>query len=469
MIPGLVRTGSLRTLAVSCLLTVVPLVVFLRGDLATRELVLTLAGTVLLVYLATVHPISIFVALAAVLGFVPYLDVPGTTIPMLLVLALGVWVALLFLPGVRFEPGWCEVWVVLLALAALLSVAMTGLSRASLTELVAWLVATAVVIPVRFLPPEARTTMARTFVFACAAAAALGIALVRFDRSGLFLDRLTFAGYAPGKSNINQFPGETSMIVRLTSTYVEPNIAGLILAVGVVLAVAYFRGSLRVVLVVLIGVGLLLTLSRSAIATIAVAGVLFALRSAGSRRAVTVAVGLAGALAALALPVVRTRVLESFGPSDIGSLDRMTALQEFPRLMEDHWVWGLGWARPEFRDAGLNRAVNFVANAPLLTIYRGGLIVGALVVLVLIILVVRSWVAARRSFADAVVCCSVAAFVLVALQLDFPVVLQPPATVVMSMLVGLSLHRDDARVRGSTLAARTTSPRREARHDGDRS
>jgi hypothetical protein len=83
--------------------------------------------------------------------------------------------------------------------------------------------------------------------------------------------------------------------------------------------------------------------------------------------------------------------------------------------------------------------VNFVANAPLLTVYRGGLVLGGVAVLLLLVLVVRSLVAARGEFPDAVLACGVLAFCLVALQLDFPAVIQPPATAVFSLLVGLSL------------------------------
>jgi hypothetical protein len=90
---------------------------------------------------------------------------------------------------------------------------------------------------------------------------------------------------------------------------------------------------------------------------------------------------------------------------------------------------------------------------------------------VLLVLVVRSWSTARRSFQDAVVCCSLIAFILVALQLDFPVVTQPPATVIMSLLVGVSMHRDERRSEsrlGTTLAT-DISPRQERRDlDGDR-
>ena len=432
------------TLAVSIVLTAVPLAAFLRGDVHTRVLVLAVALLAIGAYAATVHPVSIFVGLAVVVGCLPYIHIAGTTIPLLLVLAVATWVALPFVPGVRLRPGRCEVWVVALAVIAFVSVAMSDFSKAALIELAAWLVATAVVIPVRFLPRDARTTMVRAFVTATAAASAFGIAVLRLDPNGEFLSKhVNFAGYEEGQVHLHQVPGSGTLTTRLTSTYVEPNIAGLVLAAGVVLAVAYFRGYLRVVLAILIGAALLLTLSRAALGTLVVAGLLVVLRSSGRRRWTALGLVAAAGLAVVAVPRVRVRLIDSFGPSDTGAKDRLQALQEFSQVMADHWTWGLGWARPEFRDAALNRALNFVANAPLLTIYRGGLVLGGLVVLVLVVLVVRSWITARRSFQDAVVCCTVMAFVLVALQLDFPVVTQPPATVILSMLVGLSMHRDE--------------------------
>lgn len=427
------------TVGLSAVLTVVPLTVFLTGGALTRQVVLAVAALLVAAYAATVHPLSIFVTLAAVLGFVPYLDVPGANIPVLLVLAIGVWVALAFLPGVEFRPGGPELWVLALAATALLSVVATDLSVDSLTELAAWLVATAVVVPIRFLPLAARTLMIRTFVISAAAAATLGSALVRLDPDGSLLSRLTFAGYSQERVRAQYVPGTEVIATRLTGTFVEPNIAGLVLAAAVMLAVAYFQGPMRVVLVVLIGGGLLLTLSRTALATVVVAGVVLVLRAGGRRRLALIASGVVAGLGALAIPNVRGRLLDSFGPSDTGSIERDRALEAFPEAMEGHWIWGLGWAREEFRDASLSATVNYVANGPLMTIYRGGVILGILSVLALVVLVVRSWIAAKRSFEDAVVCGAVIGFVLMALQLDFPIVLQTPATIVFSFVVGLSL------------------------------
>ena len=211
------------------------------------------------------------------------------------------------------------------------------------------------------------------------------------------------------------------------------------------LAVAHLRGPLRVAMVVLIGSGLTLTLSRASIATVVVAAGLLALRSRGRRRVAVVGLSGVAGVGALLIPVVRHRIFDSFGPNDGGSLARNLALREFPRAMEGHWIWGLGWVREEFRDAAVNFHVNFAANAPLVTVYRGGIVVGVVAVLVLVVLVVRSWHAAARSFETAVVCCGVIGFVLVAMQLDYPVVLQAPATALFSFLVGLTLAPDRSR------------------------
>jgi hypothetical protein len=446
------RTPSL-VLGVSVALTVPTVIVFLRGDSTTRELLFLAAAAAFAVYVTAVHPLAIFVVLAAVLGFAPFTHVPGTEVPMLLVLAVGVWGAFMFMPGLEPRLGWCEAWVLVLAAVASLSVLLSGLSGSSLIEYVAWVAATAVVIPIRFLPAEARRMMARVFILGTAAAAAMGLAL-RVDPQGVVARLLSFTGVDPQTPNVQLVAGSESVSTRLNGTYLEANIAGFILAAGLLLALAFFSGWMRVALVVIIGSGLLLTLSRSALATVAVALVLLLLRTGGRQRRTLIVAGAVGALSALAIPGVRSRLLDSFGPTDTGSAARLEALQDFSGLMDGSWIWGLGWARPEFRDADLNRAANLVANTPLATVYRGGVILGFLVVVLMIALVIRSWVNAQRSFADAVVCCSVMAFVLVALQLDYPVVLQASATVAMSMLVGLSMHRDDrlAPAPGSTAA-----------------
>ena len=424
------------TLTVSVILTGALVFVYLNGGVMTHAVILAAAGASIAAYAAAVHPKSIFVSFGVVLGAVPYMHVPGTSVPLLLVLAVGVWVALVFLPGVDVRPGWPEWWVFLLAAAAIVSVVATGPSRTAFVEYAAWLAATAVVVPLRFLPVAMRITTVRAFAISTAFGAALGI-LIRAQRHEPLLSLLSVAGYDPER-NVQRVYGSDTITTRLSGTFLEPNVAGLILAAGLVLTVAYFHGSARVAMVVVIGAGLLLTLSRSAIATVLLAGLVVVLRAPLHRFAIVVA-GLVAGLAALTLAPVRIRLMDTFGPSDMGTLERQLALADFPRLMDGHWVWGLGWARAEFRSRSLGETVNYVANGPLVTIYRGGIVVGIIAVTILIVLVARSWFAASRSFEDAVVCAGVIGFVLVALQLDFPIVLSAPATTMFSFLVAMSL------------------------------
>lgn len=433
------RAATLPTLLVSCPLTVLVLTGALLGSPAVRLGVLVAAVACVAAWVTVVHPVVTFRVFALVLAVVPYADVPGTEVPVLLVLAVGIWVALLFLPELRFRPGWPEAALAVLGAVALLSVVATGPSAGALVEYVAWLAATAVVVPVRFLPAQARAAVIRTFVHGCALAAVIGIVLLRLDPQGLLLGDLWFAGYDVMGTNAQYVIGTEANAIRLTGTYVEPNIAGLVLAAGLLLAVATTTGPRRVLLAGLIGGGLVLTLSRSALGTIAVAVLLVIVVSPPARRAWLLLVTAVTAAAALAVPVVRERLLNSFGPNDTGSQARALAFQDFDDSLAGHWVWGLGWDREEFRDPTVGRMVNFVANAPLLTVYRGGLVLGVVAVLVLAVLVVRSLAVSRRSFEAAVLGCGTAAFCLVALQLDFPVVIQHPAAAVLSFLVALSL------------------------------
>jgi hypothetical protein len=279
----------------------------------------------------------------------------------------------------------------------------------------------------------------RVFVSGAAAASVVGMLLL-LDPNGFVARALTFTGIDPDRPNIQVVAGSQMVSTRLNGTYLEANMAGFILAGALLLALAYTSGRARAVLALAIGAGLLLTLSRSALATVVVALVLLILRTGGRRRDRMVLAGVAGIAAAAAVPAVRNRLLDSFGPTDSGTAARVKALQDFSGVMDGHWVWGLGWDRPEFRDAALAYQANFVANTPLATVYRGGVILGLLVVVVMIALVVRSWRIARRGYVDAVLGCSIIAFMLVSLQLDYPTVTQPSATAMISMLVGLSMR-----------------------------
>lgn len=432
--------AQLPMAAVAVIVTAASLVVFVAGSRDVRLGLTGLAVALVAAWVTAVHPRVLFCLFALVLAVVPYADVPGSRVPVLLVLCVGIWVALMFVPDVQFRPGWVEVGLLVWAGVAGLSVVATGVSVASLEEYVAWLAATAIVVPLRFLPPDTRTPLIKAFVLGTALAALLGIALVVLDPRGEFLARLSFVGYDPVGGNAQRVLGTEENALRLTGTFVEPNIAGLVLAGGLLLAIASFRGFRRVALVAVIGAALLLTLSRSALATVAVALVILALASGRRQRLTVLAAGITVLVGALAIPIVRERLFNSFGPNDTGTQARWLAVQEFPATMEGHWWWGLGWAREEFRDFGVGVTVNYIANAPLLTYYRAGFLVGTVAVVLLVAVLVHSLSSLNRSFPHVVLASGLVAFCLVALQLDFPVVTQAPATAVFSLLLGLSLQ-----------------------------
>jgi hypothetical protein len=143
-----------------------------------------------------------------------------------------------------------------------------------------------------------------------------------------------------------------------------------------------------------------------------------------------------GASALLLIPAVQNRLLASFGKFDQGTTDRVDALRDFPKLMDGHWLFGLGWGRLEFRDGDVTVAVNYVANSPLLTVYRGGVIVGIVFVVLLLIALISAWRGLRSgNLGLGIVGGGFVGFVAVALQVDFPVVTIPPVTALFSLLL----------------------------------
>jgi hypothetical protein len=98
-------------------------------------------------------------------------------------------------------------------------------------------------------------------------------------------------------------------------------------------------------------------------------------------------------------------------------------------------------------------AVNPVSNALLISVYRAGIVVGLVALVILLALVVRAWGATRGEFVDRVIGCTVIAFALVALQLDVPVALQAPGTALFSLLVALLIRAPDPEAQRDSLAS----------------
>jgi polysaccharide biosynthesis protein PslJ len=142
------------------------------------------------------------------------------------------------------------------------------------------------------------------------------------------------------------------------------------------------------------------------------------------------------AAGAMLTPAVRTRILTSFGSDDTGSSARGDALKQWPGQMAGHWPFGLGWGRPEFKDGNTAFTLNFVANVPLITIYRAGIIVGVVFLALLVVGCVMSGKALRsNSLSRAMYGGIFIGICFVALQLDHMVADIPQVTLLFSILL----------------------------------
>ncbi|MEV7398057.1 hypothetical protein [Aeromicrobium sp. NPDC092404] len=438
-----VRTSTTAGWAAVAAVATVLMVLVMLGPwaLGTYALMGLLAAFGL--WVVAVHPQSVFRFTGFVLAGAPLIPAPGLGAPLILILGLAVWVVLMMAvrPAVRL--GWVEALVALSVVVSGISVLMTSPDLVSIVEYGRWVIAFALVIPLRLLGAKDLVSFGRAYVAGACFGSAVGMLLVAVDRQGYLLDQLTAFGYDVRGGNLRVVRGSEETSLRLTSTYVDPNMGGFVLVVGLVLAVALLRGVPRVVVSAIIGGAVLLTLSRTSIATAAVAFVVIVvLGNVGMRARVGMIVAVAAsAVVGLAIPAVRLRLLDSFGPTDAGTQARQAAFNDYVDAMRGQWWFGKGWGIEEFRDPTVGQVTNFVANAPLLTVYRAGVIVGLIFVALLVAGMFRSVrLLQTGTFPQAVVAAGFVAVALVALQLDFPVALLPPATMAFGVLLAYLSH-----------------------------
>ncbi|MGW9112885.1 O-antigen ligase family protein [Microbacterium sp. NPDC055683] len=399
-----------------------------------RLAALLLTGLPLGIWVALRRPLWIMTAYAFLLAAVPFGVLPSSPLPLVLMMGLLIGVtAVVQLPAGRSERLLPMDWLVLaLVVFSALSVVITLSTQYDVTEFAKWLIATSTTVSALRLQPEALRTMGRAYVVGSVLAGAYGLALLAFDRSGSSLAMLSFLGYGTsGEDNLRYVVDGGTMTVRMTGTYVDPNAGGIFLFVAFILALALYGGVWRVVFAGILVAALVLTLSRAALGAVVVAFAVYILfqRDRFGPKAGLVMLAAAGAAVLLAVPSVQDRIFDSFGAGDVGSSARSDALRDFPKHMEGAWLFGLGWGRIEFRDGAVGISVNHVANAPLLAVYRGGLLVGLAFCAVLLYGLATSLRQLRSHDPRAgFVGAGFIGFTAIALQLDFPVITIPPVT-----------------------------------------
>jgi len=305
------------------------------------------------------------------------------------------------------------------------------------------------------LSRENMATFGRIFVVAASANALAGIVMATVDQEQRLLRPFRIFGYGVGaglRENLALFVysdegrsiGKT---MRLGGTWILPNSAGLALVIAIIMCLILFRGWTRVALTTVMTAALLLTLSRSMIFSVAVGLLLVLLFHSMRARDRQIAIGVAGlvTVGAFLTPAVRERLLSTFADNDVGRDARTDALAEFPGKMAGHWLFGLGWDRPEFRSGQLAQSLNYVSNAPLLTVYRGGVITGLMFVAVLVIGCILAYRALRsESLANAIFGGMFIGIAVVSANLQQSVVDMPQMTLTFAVLLAFMVYVDQS-------------------------
>jgi hypothetical protein len=442
----------------------VPVVVWLAISFGKLSMlgVVALIGLILAIYIGLRHPLWLFWGLAFVMAALPFGRFPGVGLPLYLPLVFGAVVAALVHPRLARSIHPLEWAVVALIVTSAISVVASGANILAISTFIKWLLPTLAVLALLQLSQDNLARFGRIFVYGVTLNAIFGMYIVALDPNQTSFRFLRVFGYAAQYTAARfAFTDEgASRSIRLGGTWVDPNVAGICLVTALCICLFLFEGWRRVLLAAVITTALLLTLSRAGIFSV-VGGLLLVLvfHNMRSRDRALLFGGLAtGAIAALLAPPVRRRLLTSFRTDDAGSSSRLEALRDFPGTMSGHWTFGLGWGRQEFRDGEFAYTLNHVSNAPLLTIYRGGIITGIAFLAVLIIGCIMGYRALRSdSLPGAIYGGVFIGFCVVALNLDHPVVGIPQATLSFSILLVFLVFIDRARTEELARHAYTVS------------
>lgn len=414
----------------------------LRGGGSPIMLVVAIAvcAVPLLLYLL-MHAPRLFVALPGlVLGFMPFAAAPGTGAPLVVVLmALIIPVAALHPNRMPRPLGPLGVTVLAFLVISAVSMLANYNGFEAFWEYAKWAIATGSALVALTMDDALRRTLMRAFAASAAAGAAVTAVMLNLDPQGKWVNSFSFLGYG-GTQAVNSRTAVvgTQEVLRASGLYVDPNSAGLVFVMAAGVGGAVFLGVTRLVVLAALATGVVATLSRSAVLTMIVAFLAFILiaRLDAGRRLLFAALGVVALTAVLFIPAVSSRLFDSFGGRDVGASARADALANYPSQMEGAWLFGHGWYLREFWDPVYGFHVNYAANTPLVTIYRGGILVGAAFVVLLVLALIIAVRTMRHSPNTAAVTGGmVISLTLVAFQLDFPVVTMPPLAMCFGLLI----------------------------------
>lgn len=438
------------------------------------------------VYIGLRHPLWLYWGMAVAIGTLPFGYFPGVHLPLYLPFAGGALLAALIHPNAakRFPVLGSALAkaVLVLVIVSGISMIVTFSSIVNILDYAKWAIATGAFFAILALPREHLAKFGRIFAYAAAFNAAFGIASILMGSNQILLQPFRIFGYAVANTERFFFTGGTPTNVprtdrfqvaadsqafsRLGGLWLDPNAAGIGLVISFVVAMIVFAGWRRVVIVGIIGAAIALTLSRSAIVTVLVGVVLvFIFHPMRARdRQLLIGTMTLAVVGAFMVPSVRTRLLGTLSENDAGATDRVDSIREFPGRMDGHWLFGWGWSQREFKDGAYAFLENFVSNAPLIAIHRGGIFVGIAFLTVVAIGCFIGYRLLRANSLPAAVYGGVfIGFSFVALNLDHPVVIIPQIVFLYTIFLVFLVYADQLRTEGreaDELSARIAQARK---------
>ncbi len=412
-------------------------------------------------YVGLSHPTWLLWALAVSMGLLPAGYFPGVHVPMVFTFVMGVLLATVVHP--REVSRFTTMEKLLGALVALsfLSVVFTFTSIADPIEFIKWAAVTLLAIALLRLPRSQLARFGQIYVVSATASGLLAIVILFADSGGRIMKALSIFGYgAAANTEFKAYSGGTAT-TRLTGTFLEPNSAGIGLLVALLMCLILFAGKWRIGMGTILLVALVLTLSRSALFAIVVGVVLLVLlQTLSIRQRSSILGGFVVAFGvALAIPQIRARILSSFGSSDTGSSARLDAVKDFPSQIQGHWIFGQGWALPEFKNGNLAFTTNFVANAPLLSLYRGGALVTIAFVVAMLYGCYLAYQCLRSTRWEwGMYGAGFIGFFFVTMQLDIGTVTIPQSTAGLSILIAFLIYAHEKATENASGADAPPSP-----------
>ncbi|QTI70488.1 O-antigen ligase domain-containing protein [Gordonia polyisoprenivorans] len=449
----MLTVGTVRAATIVGAVSAITFAAIFAGPTPT-QLVMLLAIVIAGTYIGLAHPTWLLWTLAAVIACLPAGYVPGVHLPLIFAMTSAVLLATVIHPPAGPSPARSSTagssvaryrsslqpldrLLILFALIAIPSVVLTMTGLADIVEYAKWATAVLLIVALRRLTGSQLATFGRVFVGATAVSGLIGLVMLTVDSGGKTFSLLSPFGYTPASAGRFVYTGATA-IPRLSGTFIDPNAAGIGLLAALMICPLVFRGRTRWLLGLFLLVCIAGTLSRAALFSVVLGVILMLLFHTMTGRARGYIAGsmVAGMVVLAAVPASRHRIFSSFGSGDTGSSARGDALRDYPANMAGHWLLGHGWGIPEFKDPSLAFTINYVANAPLLAIYRGGLFVG---VAFTVVMLYCCWLAYRclrhtrwePAFFGG---CFIGFFVL-GMQLDFSTVTIPVSVTDLSVMI----------------------------------